>query len=127
MVDVEFDLIEKALASLASAISSPPKNDLERDGVIQRFEYSFELLWKTGKRVLLAMGVVSNSPRSVFRDLAQQGLLEDVDLWMELLVARNYSTHTYNESTALWVFSQAQPFLRAASDLLARMKREARR
>ncbi len=124
-MDVEFELFEKALASLESALARAPQNDLERDGVIQRFEYSFELAWKTGKRFLFGLGIVSTSPRSVLRDLAQQGLISDANLWLQLLVARNYTSHTYNEATAQWVYSQAEPFLRVAKELLNRMKVEA--
>ena len=54
--DIDFSSLEKAAASLKQALERPPKNDLERDGVIQRFEYTFELCWKFIRRLLLAMG-----------------------------------------------------------------------
>jgi len=44
--DIDFSSLEKAGASLKQALQRPPNNDLERDGVIQRFEYTFELCWK---------------------------------------------------------------------------------
>lgn len=121
---VEFAKLEKALDSLRSALSQPPKNDLERDGVIQRFEYCFELFWKTSKRALNTLGIQSQSPRSVIRDLANQGFISDAELWMALLEARNYTSHTYNEATAQWVFSQSSIFLAQADALLARLKTE---
>ena len=124
VMDIDFALVDRALASLHVALAQAPKNDLERDGVIQRFEYSFELVWKIGKRVLDEMGVKSHSPRSVIRDLAQQGFLIDGDAWMRILTARNYTSHTYNEDTARWVFSLCKPFLAAAEDLVSRLKAE---
>ena len=126
-MDIEFAPVDRALASLRVALAHAPNNDLERDGVIQRFEYSFELVWKIGKRVLDKMGVKSHSPRSVIRDLAQQGLLLDADAWMRILTARNYTSHTYNEDTARWVFSLCGPFLAAADDLVLKLKAEAAR
>ncbi len=121
---VEFGPVERALESLRKAVANPPRNDLERDGVIQRFEYSFELTWKTAKRVLARAGVDAQSPRAVIRELAQQGLIADAELWMLLLEARNYTSHTYNESTAQWVFSQASRFLLEAELLVAKLKAE---
>lgn len=122
-----FDKVDAAIASLKKALQAPPANDLERDGVIQRFEYSFEAIWKVGKRVLAKMGVTSTSPRAVIRDLAQQGLLADPRSWMLFLEARNYTSHTYDEATAQWVFSQSGPFLQAAEELLKALKTEVTR
>jgi nucleotidyltransferase substrate binding protein (TIGR01987 family) len=124
-MNVEFGPVEKALNSLQKAVATPPRNDLERDGVIQRFEYSFELTWKIAKRVLARNGIEAQSPRSVIRELAQQGFIADAELWMLLLEARNYTSHTYNESTAQWVFSQAAQFLFEAEILVAKLRVEA--
>ncbi len=126
-MNIDFSLVDRALASLRDALAHAPNNDLERDGVIQRFEYSFELVWKIGKRVLDKIGVKSHSPRSVIRDLAQQGFLVDAEAWMLTLTARNYTSHTYNEDTANWVFSMCKPFLDAAEDLVFKLKAEAKK
>ena len=123
-MNIEFGIVDNALASLCKALSQPPKNDLERDGVIQRFEYSFELIWKVAKRVLNRAGVPSASPRAVIRHLAQQGFLENAEGWLTFLNARNYTSHTYNEAVAMWVFSQCEPFAQAAEKLLAKLKDE---
>ena len=124
---VEFGVLERAVASLKEALSRPPANDLERDGVIQRFEYTFELLWKTSKRALDTMDIKSSSPRSVIRDLAQQGLISDGSAWMAMLYARNYTSRIYNESVAKWVFSVCLPFLHAAESLILKLKAEVQR
>ncbi len=121
---VEFGVLERAVASLQEGLARPPANDLERDGVIQRFEYTFELTWKTSKRVLDGMGIKSNSPRSVIRDLANQGFISDASAWLEMLHARNYTSHIYNESVAKWVFSVCSPFLLAAEKLILKLKAE---
>jgi len=123
-MDIEFGILDKAINSLREALASPPRNTLERDGVIQRFEYSFELLWKTAKRVLQKIGIVSNSPRSVIRDLAKQGLIMNAELWLLLLEARNYTSHSYNEEVAQWVFQQSTTFLTEADELISKLKAE---
>jgi len=123
-MNIEFNALESAMNSLREALSSPPKSDLERDGIIHRFKYSFELLWKTAKRVLQKIGIVSNSPRSVMRDLAKQGLIMNAELWLLLLEARNYTSHSYNEEVAKWVFQQSTTFLAEADDLISKLKAE---
>ena len=124
-MDIEFGVVEKALASLRAGLAHPPRNDLERDGVIQRFEYSFEVVWKVAKRFLNKSGVPSASPRAVIRDLAQQGHISDARRWMLMLEARNYTSHTYKEEVAKWVFSLCAPFLQEAEVLVAKLKLEA--
>ena len=69
---VNFSALEMALASLESALTPPPRNDRERDGAIHRFEYIFELCWKTAKNCLKQSGIDSPSPKSVIRDMGQQ-------------------------------------------------------
>lgn len=113
-----------ALDLLRSALAQPLINELERNGVNLRFEYCFELLWKTSKRVHNSLGIQSQSPRPVIRDLANQGFISDAENWMTLLEARNYTSHTYNEATAKWVYFQSSIFLKQPDALLARLKNE---
>lgn len=124
-MDVKFDNALAALASLEAALQLPPRNDLERDGTIQRFEYTFEAFWKVAKRVLNAMGLPSASPRAVIRDLAQAGFIDDPRLWMSFLEARNYTSHAYDAATAVWVFSKCAPFAAEARTLLGKLQQEA--
>ena len=58
---VEFGPLERALHSLLQAVVCPPRNDLESAAVINRFEYSFNLTWKTSKRVLARTGIDAQS------------------------------------------------------------------
>lgn len=82
----------------------------ERAGVIQAFEYCFELVWKLMKKILFARGVIVNSPKEVFRAAAQEGLIEDVELWFEFLKMRNLTAHTYHEEEAMAVISVTEKF-----------------
>lgn len=123
-MDINLSAVSKALKSLQDALSPPPKNDRERDGAIQRFEYTFELIWKTAKKVLAYNGIESNSPRSVIRDLGHQGWIDDVDEWLGFLEARNLTSHTYEENSAEEVFESSQRFSPRAEALLQRLKKE---
>jgi len=84
--------------------------DRDRDGAIQRFEYTFELSWKTLKRVLSNRGLEANSPKEVFRLSAQEGLIADPLKWFDFLTKRNLKTHVYEEDIAYDVASIFQAF-----------------
>ncbi len=113
--------IEKALASLELALNEP-LDEFVRDACIQRFEYTFELAWKLAKRALEYQGIISVSPRTVFRDCGQQGLISDVELWLRFLDDRNLTTHTYNEKTAHDVYETAKEFAQECRKLILKVK-----
>lgn len=89
----------KAQATFNKALLEP-KTDLNRDGCIQRFEFCFELAWKTLKRILAYKGIEVNNPRDVFREAARSALVDDPAIWFKFLESRNNTVHTYNEETA---------------------------
>ena len=120
---IDFSALEKALASLEDAVMHDPANDLERDGVIQRFEYTFEICWKMIRRVLLSLGraQVSASPKPLLRDALEEGFIEKIEPWFAFLEARNLTTHTYNAKQAREVFEVARTFPAAARQLLEQL------
>ena len=91
-------------------------------GVIQNFEFTYELCWKFMRRWLeMNLGsveVTGVTRRQLFRLSAEHQLLSDVDRWMEYHDARNETAHTYDESTAEDVFDTAHKFLADARKLL---------
>ena len=85
------------------------KLDSVRDGVIQRFEFCTELAWKTIREYLLDQGYSDvNSPKSVMKQAYADGLLDDEQAWIDLLNARNLTSHIYDEATANGVFQSIQ-------------------
>ena len=76
-------------------------NPLEKEGVIQRFEYCFELAWKTVKDYLEASGFVFAmvTPRQVLKDAFAAKIIEDGQVWIDMLDHRNLLSHTYNFSS----------------------------
>ena len=61
---------------------------------------------------------VSSSPRPLFRDAHQEGLIKDLDVWFAYIDARNRTSHTYNKKTADQVFQDIQSFASDARQLL---------
>ncbi|MDK2919774.1 MAG: hypothetical protein PWQ37_2507 [Candidatus Petromonas sp.] len=93
-----FENFSKAYCQFSSAISDFDKlSVLEKEGLIQRFEYTFELAWKTLKDYLESQEVKVNFPREVIKAAFHYGLIEDGDVWMDMLEKRNLMAHTYNE------------------------------
>jgi nucleotidyltransferase substrate binding protein (TIGR01987 family) len=118
--------LERTLAvandkSFMSGLSDDQKDTI-RAGVIQNFEFTYELCWKFMKRWLeINLGsahVEGVSRRQLFRLAAESRLIGDVDEWMEYHDARNETSHTYNEGTAEDVFGTARDFLADAARLL---------
>lgn len=94
---------QNAVLRLKEGISKFDKeNDLLRDGLIQRFEFTFELAWKTLKVFFEDEGLLGlNSPKAVLREAFSSGLIEDDELWLDMLKDRNSTSHIYSESIAV--------------------------
>lgn len=94
---------QRALTKLHELAVKPDLSDVERDALIQRFEFSFELLWKCAKEYLYVVeGIDAASPKKVIRCCRELGLLDDEQTREALQMAddRNLTTHTYDETFA---------------------------
>ena len=96
-----FDNYARAFVLLREAIETSNERELsqlEREGIIQRFEYTWELAWKTIKDYLDFTGVIvaESTPRSVLKEAYAAGVIAHGDVWMDALDARNKMSHTYN-------------------------------
>ena len=99
-----FQNYKKALATVKSAVelaSSRELSLLEKQGVIKGFEFTFELAWNVMKDYLEEQGItgIIGSKGSI-RIAFNKGLIGDGQVWMDMVEARNISTHTYDEETA---------------------------
>jgi nucleotidyltransferase substrate binding protein (TIGR01987 family) len=98
--------LEKAVKRLSEAVAQP-ESALLRDAVIQRFEFTFELVWKTLKLYLERQGLDCGGPRSTLKKAFTEGLIgspEEADLWLQLLEDRNLTSHAYHEALALRIY-----------------------
>ncbi len=92
--------LNKAAARLDAACDQIDYSELELAGLVQTYEFTFELCWKTLKDKLNFEGYAVNSPREVFKKAAEMELIADVDQWLEALESRNLFSHAYEESIA---------------------------
>ncbi len=109
----------KALESLKSILEHP-YSEIVRDAAIQRFEYSFELVWKLSKEYLREVeGLVCASPKACFRRLHEIGMMDEKTTERFLLMTdrRNETTHTYREQLAREVFGELAGYLELMSSL----------
>ncbi|MEM1486360.1 HI0074 family nucleotidyltransferase substrate-binding subunit [Oscillospiraceae bacterium PP1C4] len=97
-----------ALARLKEACEEyrATNSQVVRDGVIQRFEFTTELAWKATREYLLDQGYTDvNSPKAVMKVAFSEGLVEDDIGWVELLNARNTTSHVYDEQQAEKIYN----------------------
>ena len=91
----------KALGQLRKFIQKGNLNELEEQGLIQAFEYTYELAWNTLKDYFESQGETNlHGSRDVFRLAFQRGLIEDGETWMDMIRSRSLTVHTYNEEVA---------------------------
>jgi len=92
-----------------------------RAGVIQNFEFTYEIAWKYMKRWLennVGSSIVDGvARRQLFRLAFENGLIKDIDLWMDFHSGRNRTSHTYNLVTADEVYKVAIKFLPEVKEL----------
>jgi len=103
-----FNNFKKALANLTEAVElskTKPLSKLEKQGLIQAFEITYELSWNTIKDFYLSQGEANiQGSRDAFRLAFNRGLIEDGELFMKTIKSRQLTSHSYNEETADIIF-----------------------
>ncbi|MCL2484770.1 MAG: nucleotidyltransferase substrate binding protein [Endomicrobia bacterium] len=131
---LDLSSLKKAVSSLNSALEmaevliqgkNDKQDDLVRAGVIQNFEFTYELCWKFMKRWL----EVNYNPdidgltrKELFRIAFENKLIKDVEIWLSYNDARNKTSHTYDNEKASNVFEVSKEFITDAKDLLATLE-----
>lgn len=96
-----FSNYQKALAQLQKFIDKGDLSELEKQGLIKAFEYTYELAWNTIKDFLEFKGQTDiYGSRDATRKAFELGIIEDGESWMDMLKSRNRTSHTYNEEVA---------------------------
>ncbi|MGE4578578.1 MAG: HI0074 family nucleotidyltransferase substrate-binding subunit [Desulfuromonadales bacterium] len=119
------EVADKALGTLLELPLGDAVDNIVRDAAIQRFEYTFEAVWKAAQLYLREKeGLEQGSPKGVVRACLQVGLLTDAQarLALELVDDRNLTVHTYNEELAQRIFSHLKNYAGLMSDWLEDMK-----
>jgi len=96
-----FQNFEKAIKHLESALQLANPDFLQKAGIIQFFEMSYELAWNCLKDYLEEQGFSDvKSPRSAIKKAYEIDLIGDGHSWLELLVDRNLTSHAYDDEKA---------------------------
>ena len=100
-----FDNFKRSLKQLDQAFVLMDKrelNNLEKQGVIQAFEYNYELAWNVIKDFYQYQGVTNiQGSRDAFRLAFERGLISEGDIWMDMIKKRQLASHTYNEEVVV--------------------------
>jgi len=89
------DALKKLEAGILQAV-----DELDTDGVIQRFEFTFETMWKALKIFLTHEGIACDTPRNCLKEAFRLGLLEKEKIFLDMLEDRNKTSHIYNKEVA---------------------------
>ena len=116
---------KRALDRLHEGVVKESLTEMERDGLIQRFEFAFEIIWKCGKDYLLDReGLEAASPKKVIRLLREVGLFTDEEAERALQMAddRNLTAHTYDEKMALALAEKIRSYDKLLAEWLERIQ-----
>jgi len=98
-----FSNFSKALLQLGHAVDLAGErelSDLEKQGLVQAFEFTHELAWKVIKDFYEDQGTTGlQGSRDAVRLAFQRGLIESGDIWMDMIGSRNKTSHIYDEDT----------------------------
>lgn len=120
-----FELAKKAMTKLMELTEKDNLSEIERDALIQRFEFSYELLWKCGKDYLrVNEGIDAASPRKVIRDCRAIGLLadDDVKVLLNMVEDRNITVHAYDEEFAIELSKRIPEYIGVMNKWLEKIK-----
>jgi nucleotidyltransferase substrate binding protein (TIGR01987 family) len=127
MSELKTTTLGDALGQLENGLLEAERSsasELLRDGVIQRFEYSHESAVRIIKRTLETVfgdQVDTMSHNDLLRTAVERGLIDGIERWMDYRLARNKTSHAYDEAVAAEVYRCARPFLNDAQFLLKRL------
>lgn len=128
METLNLDALAAAILQLEKGLSEATEqaqNELMRDGVIQRFEYTMDLSWKMIQRYLKIIQTDVSTIRSkndLFREAARIQIIDNAESWMIHYAARNETSHDYDTEKANQVYAQVKLFLPDAKKLLETLR-----
>lgn len=120
-----FENFERSFKLLDKYAHQTLQTELERAGIIQLFEVTFELAWKVLKDYLAYEGYDVKSPRETIKQAFQIDLIGDGHVWMDALSKRNLTTHTYDEALVeTLITSIRQEYLPALKTMYDELSKE---
>lgn len=97
----QLDILQNAINKLEEAIKEDNKSEIYRDAIIQRFEFTIELTWKTLKKIsTYKWNQTRGFPKDFFKKFQEIWIIQNIDIRIDFLDQRNLLSHMYNEKTA---------------------------
>jgi len=121
-----FEVAQKALVTLREVLAETNPTVIVRDAAIQRFEYTFEAVWKAGQEFLRTQeGIDVGSPKGVMRGLFQTGYLNErqTELGLKMVDDRNLTSHTYSEGLSEHIFRELPQYATLMQSCLSVIKK----
>lgn len=120
--EYSLEKLEKACSQLEDGIKNA-RDQLGRDGVIQRFEFTFELLWKALKISLREKGVEARTPKDALKEAFSLEWINKESPYLNMLEDRNKTSHMYDKKTVDEIFNRvAKDYLPAIKEVLKKLK-----
>ena len=119
------DAYQTAVTQLENALKEKTDDELKQAGCIQYFEFCFELAWKTVKAYFEYKGMIDcNSPRDCMKLAFKANLINNENIWVEMLENRNMTVHTYSIQTALDVYKNLSAYLVEMKSLISNIQHQ---
>jgi nucleotidyltransferase substrate binding protein (TIGR01987 family) len=108
----------RALANLRRSLQAPVTEPRDLSGIIKDFEMTYELSWKSLKKMLKREGHETLGAKDVFSKSYQLGYLSDESVWLKMIEDRNLTSHVYDEAQASVIVSRIRGAYLAAFEAL---------
>lgn len=116
---------KKAVKALEKVLNLE-KTEFMRDSAIQRFELCFDLAWKTIKNYAKENGIECYSPKECFKSAFRLKIINNEEKWLEIIEARNLTTHLYSEEQAEKIYSKLPDYLVLFKKLIASIEKQSK-
>ena len=113
---------QKTLNKLKDILNKEESEEI-RDATIKRFEFTFELCCKSLQEFFKEKGIICRSPKDCFKQAFSYGLIENEDIWINIIQDRNLTTHTYQEEIAKEIYFKIKEYVYHFEKLLISMKK----
>jgi nucleotidyltransferase substrate binding protein (TIGR01987 family) len=124
-----FSNLKKAYKNLESAAKVGSLSELEQEGLIHRFEYTYELSWNTIKDLLEYQGFSGiTGSRDAFRLAFERGLIKNGEVWMKMIGSRQKTSHMYDQEEANEIAEIiVESYIPKFKDLIKQLEKEAKK
>lgn len=98
--------------------------DVYLDLIVKRFEFTYEMSWKALKRYLEFLGLDVKNPRQAFKEGYSQQIIDDQNIWLDMIEQRNLSSHIYDELEISEILDKKEHYLKAFQNLKIQLESE---